>query len=123
MGQPAKVFYLLTAAPVHVPKETDLKVVTTIPFGNAHVKSIDQQPTEAMQLVGDQDKQTTETTGIEGSSEQQSSLPSPSSSCPSDAVLDLCEHPNVPSTTADGEKPNVALVDEHETKEQKPESE
>ncbi|XP_030017806.1 zinc finger protein 280C isoform X2 [Sphaeramia orbicularis] len=124
LGQSAKAFYLLTSAPAHVPKETDLKSIKTISSGSAHVKSVDQQPTESMQHVGNQDKQTTETGVTEGSSEKQSSLPSLSSSCPSDAVLDVCEQPNVSSmSTDDKEAPNESLIDEDETSELKPESE
>ncbi len=93
MRQPAKVLYLLTSAPAQRPKETDLKLVESVTSGSGNPATADQPEPEPMSPAGDEEKGSSETSVIDGSSEglsKQSLPPASSSSCASDGVLDLC---------------------------------
>ncbi|XP_034728322.1 zinc finger protein 280C isoform X2 [Etheostoma cragini] len=114
LGQPAKVLYVLNSAPSQRPKEMDLKPVESVTLA-----TVDQLHSQPMLLAGDQEKGSTETSFVEGSSEghlKQSSLPPLSSRCTSDRFRDsdLCEE-----SVGNSESPEfIEPLPEHETREQ-----
>ncbi|XP_032369979.1 zinc finger protein 280C isoform X2 [Etheostoma spectabile] len=117
LGQPAKVLYVLNSAPSQRPKEMDLKPDESVTSESVTLATVDQLQSQPMLLAGDQEKGSTETSFVEGSSEghlKQSSLPPLSSSCTSDRDLDLCEESVGNSESQDFIEP----LPEHETREQ-----
>ncbi|KAM9366973.1 LOW QUALITY PROTEIN: zinc finger protein 280C-like [Symphorus nematophorus] len=90
-GQPTNVLYLLTSASAQTPVEMDLKPAESVTPPSVTLPTVSQPEPEAVLPAGDQEKASTETGVIAGSSEEQleqSSAPALSPSCPSDAVLD-----------------------------------
>ncbi|XP_028436746.1 zinc finger protein 280C isoform X3 [Perca flavescens] len=116
LGQPAKVLYVLTSAPSQRPKEMDLKPIESVTSESVTLATVDQLQPEPMLPAGDQEKGSTETSFVEGSSEghlKQSSLPALSSCCTSDGDLDLCEE-----SVGNSESQDVReQLPEHETRE------
>uniref|UniRef100_A0A8D0A7G6 Zinc finger protein 280D n=1 Tax=Sander lucioperca TaxID=283035 RepID=A0A8D0A7G6_SANLU len=117
LGQPTKVVYVLTSAPSQRPKEMDLKPIESVTSESVTLTTVDQLQPEPMLPAGDQEKGSTETSFVEGSSEghlKQSSLPALSSCFTSDGDLDLCEE-----SVGNSESQDVReQLPEHETKEQ-----
>ncbi|XP_078105409.1 zinc finger protein 280C isoform X1 [Sander vitreus] len=117
LGQPAKVVYVLTSAPSQRPKEMDLKPIESVTSESVTLATVDQLQPEPMLPADDQEKGSTETSFVEGSSEghlKQSSLPALSSCFTSDGDLDLCEESVGNSESQDV----IEQLPEHETKEQ-----
>lgn len=128
MRQPAKVLYFLTSAPAQRPKETDLKLVESVTSRSVTPAAVDQPEPEPKLPAGDEEKGSSETSVIEGSSEglsKQSLPPAPSSACASDGVLDLRDESagNSESLEIGEQLPVSEVVPEHETGEQQTKSE
>lgn len=95
LRQPAKVLYVLTPAPVQRPKEMELKLVESVTAGSVTLASVAQPEPEPITKpglpAGDQEKGSTETSVVEGSSQghlKQSSQLVLSSTCVSDDLGD-----------------------------------
>ncbi|XP_051234945.1 zinc finger protein 280C isoform X1 [Dicentrarchus labrax] len=124
LEQPSKVLYFLTTAPTQRPKETDLKVTECVTSQRITPANVDQPELEPMLPAGDQEKGSTETRVISGSS-QGESKPTSSSSCTSDGGLDLCDESvgNSESLEVKEMLPVSEIVPEDETREQQTKSE
>lgn len=101
----------------------DLKLAEGVTPGSVTLATVDQPEPEPMLPAGDQEKGSTETSAIEGSSEgqlKQSSLPTLSSSSTSDGVLDVCDESadNSESLEVREQVPVSEIVPKGETGEQ-----
>lgn len=101
MDQPTKVVYVLTSGPAQRSKETGLKVFESATPGSV---TVEEKP---MLPAADEEKSSTEKSVGEGSpkgEESQSALPAPSSSSPSDVVLDHSDESKENSESPDVDK-------------------
>ncbi|KAM9408296.1 uncharacterized protein KZ484_026090 [Pholidichthys leucotaenia] len=122
MEQPARVTPSLLSSP-EKPKEMDGKAAETDPSGDAVVDGGDQPGSELMATAGDQEKSSTQTSGIQEPPGDglKPLLPTTSSPLPAvDGVLNPCEESvaNSESVDVSDQTPESVIVPEQATEEQ-----
>lgn len=121
LARPAKVLYVLTAAPAQRPKETDLKLAESVASQSVSGATVDKPGSEPTVPAGERDRERPSTEG----ESKQSLLPTLTSSCTSDGDSELCGESvgNSESPGVREQLPVSGIVSEHETNEQETKSE